>query len=812
MTVSRLFYPPVMAKLTFVLEEGQEVVVPLVDAATVTLGRGDDNDVVVDDLRVSKHHAALERNPDGRLSVRDLNSTAGTYVNGERVESCCIKHGDRLAFGPLTAVFDVEEYNGHSSHGSDSPTRLIRSRTKTTGSARTGTRVRPSREMPGQTQEPESLPEKARLETELAGAQAELKSWRERAAQELQVHTLRVEALRAEERRLARVTAAAQEAEALHQQWQQTAEKLAAECAEKQREREQLARAEAAAKEEMAALTHQQEQLAARLDQVRLESERQEAHLSRLHQQAALMEERSKSARDLAEAREDQVKVAEKRLEQAAERRTRLEAHILELSGTEHKLALALERLHEAEASQAALAAVLAPLRAEQQQLEGTVRELQARVTLLQGELQQESIGLGEVRATKQHAEQTLRALEMEIKLREAEQAAATRRVEAAEARRAGLEQQCSALEETKQQLAVLQQEVATAAKRHSDVRLVMEEDEAQVRILQARAAELQQEEQAAQERVAALELRATELHAELEKMAAAEQGGRARFEEIQQLIHEAEQEHTAQQEAYADALSDTRQELEELESTLKPLRDWKEAMDQLYDRLAALPEGSEEARRLWHEIENEKADLKKLIATARSQARGVAPPRSVSPPQAPGAPSSVLAAVIRGRTAETPASVPDDHLPAGGALLVQERTLKARLGHLQESVRQEEARLELLRHESGRLDLRGRAGGAAGDAIKREHDRHLESKIRHDEEHLRALHHALDVTKAEEEKRRHKIAELEHRLTELQADITEGERQRSDLRQQAELTQAQLKNLEAAVERMKRLTQGEEG
>lgn len=96
-----------MAKLTFVLEDGQEIEVSL--AERITLGRGEDNDVVVDDDRVSKHHAELVRNADGSVQVFDTNSTAGTFVNGERLRSHTIRHGDRLVFGPLTAVLDLDE-------------------------------------------------------------------------------------------------------------------------------------------------------------------------------------------------------------------------------------------------------------------------------------------------------------------------------------------------------------------------------------------------------------------------------------------------------------------------------------------------------------------------------------------------------------------------------------------------------------------------------------------------------------------------------------------------------------------------------
>ncbi|OYW70300.1 MAG: hypothetical protein B7Z37_31150 [Verrucomicrobia bacterium 12-59-8] len=96
-----------MAKLTFVLEDGQEVVVPLKEH--ITIGRGEDNDIVVDDERISSHHAEIVQNADGSLQVFDLKSTAGTFVNGESQLSCTLLHGDTIAFGPLVGILDLED-------------------------------------------------------------------------------------------------------------------------------------------------------------------------------------------------------------------------------------------------------------------------------------------------------------------------------------------------------------------------------------------------------------------------------------------------------------------------------------------------------------------------------------------------------------------------------------------------------------------------------------------------------------------------------------------------------------------------------
>lgn len=95
-----------MAKLTFVFDDGQDVVVPMHDRLTV--GRAETNDVVVDDERISAQHAELILNADGSMQVFDLQSEAGTFVNDARVTSHTLLHGDRLAFGPLQARLDLE--------------------------------------------------------------------------------------------------------------------------------------------------------------------------------------------------------------------------------------------------------------------------------------------------------------------------------------------------------------------------------------------------------------------------------------------------------------------------------------------------------------------------------------------------------------------------------------------------------------------------------------------------------------------------------------------------------------------------------
>ncbi|MEV0964163.1 FHA domain-containing protein [Streptomyces sp. NPDC049910] len=49
----------------------------------VRIGRALENDLVVSDLQVSRHHAEFHATPDGRFEIRDLGSHNGTYVNGQ---------------------------------------------------------------------------------------------------------------------------------------------------------------------------------------------------------------------------------------------------------------------------------------------------------------------------------------------------------------------------------------------------------------------------------------------------------------------------------------------------------------------------------------------------------------------------------------------------------------------------------------------------------------------------------------------------------------------------------------------------------
>jgi hypothetical protein len=80
--------------------------------ARVSIGRGLDNDVVLEDASVSRHHAEITREG-GRTQIRDLGSTNGTWVNAGRVAVAAVQPGDQLAFGAVH--LDVTRRSGDHS-------------------------------------------------------------------------------------------------------------------------------------------------------------------------------------------------------------------------------------------------------------------------------------------------------------------------------------------------------------------------------------------------------------------------------------------------------------------------------------------------------------------------------------------------------------------------------------------------------------------------------------------------------------------------------------------------------------------------
>ena len=86
----------------FVIVDGTRVF-PL-NQAVVNIGRRIENTLVMDDPRVSRTHAQL-RAINGRYIIFDLNSTGGTFVNGERVKQSILYPGDVISLAGADLIY-----------------------------------------------------------------------------------------------------------------------------------------------------------------------------------------------------------------------------------------------------------------------------------------------------------------------------------------------------------------------------------------------------------------------------------------------------------------------------------------------------------------------------------------------------------------------------------------------------------------------------------------------------------------------------------------------------------------------------------
>lgn len=73
----------------------------------ISIGRGLDNDLVIDDARVSRHHAQITFRH-GHYLLRDQRSTNGTFVNNQPVEAVVLASGDLVSIGGFELLFAQE--------------------------------------------------------------------------------------------------------------------------------------------------------------------------------------------------------------------------------------------------------------------------------------------------------------------------------------------------------------------------------------------------------------------------------------------------------------------------------------------------------------------------------------------------------------------------------------------------------------------------------------------------------------------------------------------------------------------------------
>ena len=122
----------------FLIVEGVKVF-PLA-LPVINIGRRLDNQLIIDDPRVSRNHAQL-RTIKGRYVVFDLNSTGGTFVNGQRTSQSVLYPGDVISLAGVALIFgqdnppprpDLKETAPLQAGASDRPTATVKDQSTAT--------------------------------------------------------------------------------------------------------------------------------------------------------------------------------------------------------------------------------------------------------------------------------------------------------------------------------------------------------------------------------------------------------------------------------------------------------------------------------------------------------------------------------------------------------------------------------------------------------------------------------------------------------------------------------------------------------
>jgi hypothetical protein len=74
---------------------------------TVRIGRQRDNDLVLEDTSVSRHHAEVRLGRNGTITLVDLDSLNGVFVNERQVKSAALADGDAVEVGDVRLLFTL---------------------------------------------------------------------------------------------------------------------------------------------------------------------------------------------------------------------------------------------------------------------------------------------------------------------------------------------------------------------------------------------------------------------------------------------------------------------------------------------------------------------------------------------------------------------------------------------------------------------------------------------------------------------------------------------------------------------------------
>jgi hypothetical protein len=76
----------------------------------LTLGRSPENDIQINDATISSHHCEMNVS-DISVSIKDLGSTNGSFIDGKRIDRAVLQSGQSVRLGNVEAQFDLGTVN-----------------------------------------------------------------------------------------------------------------------------------------------------------------------------------------------------------------------------------------------------------------------------------------------------------------------------------------------------------------------------------------------------------------------------------------------------------------------------------------------------------------------------------------------------------------------------------------------------------------------------------------------------------------------------------------------------------------------------
>ena len=96
---------PVLKPFAYLISQTSQPKRFAITNAIWRIGRSRENELVLDDVSISRRHAEIQRGPDGAFTILDRGARNGTYVNGQQVKKRTLQEGDMIEVGDIVLRF-----------------------------------------------------------------------------------------------------------------------------------------------------------------------------------------------------------------------------------------------------------------------------------------------------------------------------------------------------------------------------------------------------------------------------------------------------------------------------------------------------------------------------------------------------------------------------------------------------------------------------------------------------------------------------------------------------------------------------------